>query len=295
MLPNFLMAGSAKSGTTSVYRWLKQHPDVFFPEWKEPSYFVHNYGVSSWDDYKELFRAGHGRKVIGDASGSYLTGQESPTWIRRELGSDIKILILLRHPVERAFSLYKWMVMEGYEWFFPFERALEIEDARFHDPLFVTNSPEYFWDYMYKRSSFYTRNLTSYFAEFGADAIRVHLFDDVVGSPERVYKDVCAFLGLSDRPLPRFTRENPSIFPRSPRLQFRFRHVANRNSRLPIVSRGLNRLGHVLMDVNKAVGMEYRLPLETRAALTSIFKPDLKQLETLLGRKLPDHWYSPGG
>lgn len=291
-LPNFLIAGAAKSGTTSLYRWIRKHPDVFFPEWKEPSYFVNHYGVADWGAYTALFQPGEGKKIIGDASGSYLTGLESPEWISRELGQDLKLLILLRHPVERAFSLYRWMVMEGYEQNYPFEQALQVEDQRINDPYFSTQSPEYFWDYMYKRSSFYADTVSSFITKFGSHAVRVHLFDDVVKSPDYVYADVCRFLGIPDKPQPEFTKENPSVFPRSPRLQFVFRQIANHKSGPAPLDRAFNRVGHKLMDLNKKLGWSYNLRPETRAQLAVEFTPDLKRLEGVIDRKLPDSWYS---
>lgn len=205
--PNFLIVGTARSGTTSLYHWLRQHSEVFMPDFKEPSYFVHGYGISDLEKYLSLFEPGSGKRAIGEASIAYLAAPESPERIYKTV-KDIKIIILLRNPVHRALSLYAWMVNEGYERINTFEQALAEEKKRFYDRSFRWNNPEYFWDYMYFRGGLYYEQVKRYMDTFGKKSVRVYLFDDLINRPAEVYMDVCRFLNISPEVIPDFTPQN---------------------------------------------------------------------------------------
>lgn len=289
MRPNFLIVGAAKCGTTSVYAWLKAHPEVFFPEMKEPCFFIRDYGINDWNSYESLFRGAEGKKIIGDASAGYLSSPESPTWIKEALGREVKILILVRNPVERAFSLYKWMTMEGYEAVFPFEKALALEEFRFADGNFRTHSPQFFADYMYVRTSLYSENIIRYLDTFGHGATRIHVFDDLIRDPNGVYDDICDFLEIEKGFRPPFTHENKGVVPRSVALQSLLKKNVSRITILPPVGR-LWRAGVLkLMELNKELGRDSGLLPATRRGLVKCFADDVTRLGALLGRDL-SHW-----
>jgi hypothetical protein len=114
ILPNFLIVGAAKSGTTSLFQYLNQHPDIYLPEFKEPQFLVldkikgrvYKY-AKSFDEYLSLFASAGSYKLRGEASVFYLYYYETAIEnIKKYLGSDVKIIIILRDPVERAFSAY---------------------------------------------------------------------------------------------------------------------------------------------------------------------------------------------
>jgi len=135
--PNFLIVGARNSGTSSLYTYLKQHPQVFMPLMKEPHYFsqLHPYSemafptahVSNEATYLSLFSKAEGYKAIGEASVSYLWDREAPTRIYAA-NPEARILILLRDPVDRAFSHYLNDVREGWQEL-PFFEAL-VEDSK---------------------------------------------------------------------------------------------------------------------------------------------------------------------
>ena len=110
-LPNFFIVGAAKSGTTSLAEYLKQHPEIFMSEFKEPHYFLPEGAMASnyygtWDNYMSLFKDVRNEKAIGEASTGYLYYPESARMIINRI-PDAKIIISLRNPVEMAFSLYQ--------------------------------------------------------------------------------------------------------------------------------------------------------------------------------------------
>ena len=144
--PNFFIVGAAKAGTTALYYYLKRHPDVFMCPIKEPHYFssdiryenfstfhkrvhsklkirdylqnsqlyeVHIDWVTGWMDYLALFRESNGEKAIGEASTGYLYSESAAANIAEKCPK-AKIIIVLRDPIERAFSHYKMYFISGY-------------------------------------------------------------------------------------------------------------------------------------------------------------------------------------
>src|SRR5690606_36811858 len=126
---NFIIVGAAKDGTTSLYYYLSQHPEVFLPEDKEPHFFAPakwcGHPVPARERYESLFDGAAGFKAVGEASTGYLYYRESPGMIHR-LIPRCRIVAILRNPVDRAFSGWRHEVREGLETA-TFEEALAEE------------------------------------------------------------------------------------------------------------------------------------------------------------------------
>src|SRR3954462_1224231 len=112
--PNFLIVGAAKSGTTSLFEYLRGHPDVFMPDVKEASYFA-GAGVKNEADYLALFREAGPARAVGEASGAYLYLPDTARAIHDLLGPRVRIIVILRNPIDMAYSLWGHMVREGGE------------------------------------------------------------------------------------------------------------------------------------------------------------------------------------
>jgi hypothetical protein len=134
--PGFIMMGASRAGTTSLFRGLSGHPQVLRPAVnKGVRYFDLNY-TRGWDWYMGHFpmtrtaeRAAHGGAPMAfEASGYYVFHPFAPERIARDL-PDTKLVVMLRDPVERAYSAWKHESARGFEWE-TFERALELEDER---------------------------------------------------------------------------------------------------------------------------------------------------------------------
>lgn len=124
--PDFFVVGAARSGTTSLWMYLLQHPKIFMPreiELKEPSFFCDLLDLYDVDAYLRLFSDAKPESAIGEASTAYLTSPESADLICNA-NPDARIIIMIRNPIDRALSLYKWMIREGYEWITPFEKSI---------------------------------------------------------------------------------------------------------------------------------------------------------------------------
>lgn len=287
---DFFLVGAARAGTTTMWSLLLQTPGVYLPRpflHKEPGYFSELTGLSSRERYLDLFRgADETHRVRGEASTAYLTDPASAGWIARE-APDARILILLRNPADRAYSLYNWMVQEGYEWLPSFDRALREERRRVSSEGFREDNPEYFYNYLYFRSGRYAEQVERYFRHFGEDRVHVALFEDLVDRPRELYREVLRFLRVPapDR-MPEPSRRNPSRRPYSARLQHALRRVTRWLRRL----RPGRAESKASRDFLLSAGLTDRAPEplspDRRERLLDAYSGDIRRLEELLGRDL---------
>ena len=151
-LPNLLIVGAAKCGTTSLHNYLNQHPDIFMCSPKEPHFLINkeigkqriHKGIIDLKDYKSLFSEKDHLKYRGESSVMYLSFPELAIKnIKRYLHDDVKIIIMLRNPIERAYSGYqhvkRYNMMENLS----FEDALEIGEERYRNIKNLTPASRY--------------------------------------------------------------------------------------------------------------------------------------------------------
>ena len=179
--PNFMIVGAQKSGTTFLYKHLRQHPDVFFSKEKEPHFFNKS-GVSenSFDQYlTDNFSAAGDQKWVGEASALYLHSMAVASRIERHVGPDVKIIICIRKPVDKAISLYLHDYRKG--------------RLKGDEPLCYTdrngNCPSF-------DRSRYATYITEFLSRFGRDNVKIMLFDDLVNDPGSFLTAAYDFLGL---------------------------------------------------------------------------------------------------
>lgn len=227
MLPAFLIVGAQRSGTTSMYRTLSQHPAVLKAVWhKGVHYFDTDYarGLGWYQAHFPLH--GLARRATRAAGTAPVTFESSPYYmfhplaaerIRRDLPG-VKLVVLLRDPVERAYSAHAHELARGYETE-PFARALELEPSRLAgeverimaDPGYVSHAHQH---QAYRARGQYVEQLERLASQFGRD--RMHVLDssDFFTDPEPAYKAVLEFLELPQLGDPAFERHNAR--PRSP-------------------------------------------------------------------------------
>ena len=210
--PNFFIVGAARCGTTSLWEYLRQHPDIYMPpviEQKEPSFFCDLYGVEWWDFYLTLFEAGKGKKRIGEASTPYMSSPESASQIKAVV-PDAKIIITLRNPVVRAYSLYKWMHHNGYEKLPSFREALDAEPKRKNDEAFKTNNGQYYYNFLYFESGLYHDQVKRYLDLFPRNQIHISIFEEFIKEPLQGVQHLFRFLEVDAGFAPRIEVCNPS-------------------------------------------------------------------------------------
>lgn len=203
MLPNFLIVGAARSGTTTLYSHLKDHPEVYLPANKrpEPHFFLkaaeYAQGVAYYE--QRFFSAWRNQRAVGEASTSYLFGPEVPKRVRSTL-PDVKLICILRDPVERAFSSYWHTVKSGMETL-SFDEAI-LREAERKDGMTGTAMGE-IAPFAYAERGLYYRQLSRWLSEFPRSQMEIVIFDDFVADPNKVLSEITHFLDVSPDDLPK--------------------------------------------------------------------------------------------
>jgi len=203
--PNFLIVGAPKAGTTSLYRYLQQHPAVFMPENKEPRFFC-NYPVETFEfgkkqfhpdivstaaEYASLFAEAPPGSVSGEASTDYLSCSRAAQSIH-SWNPSMKIVMMLRNPIDRAYSEYMHSFTARFQRN-TFWESLCLEEERInerYDPIF--------W---HVRRGLYFERVAEYIQLFGRKNVRVILFEEFAKSTDVVVKATFEFLGIPDFPV----------------------------------------------------------------------------------------------
>jgi hypothetical protein len=227
MLPGFLIVGAQRGGTTSMYRTLDQHPAILKAVLHKGVHYFdtgYDHGLGWYQGHFPLrARAALARRATGDVP---LTFESSPYYMFHPLAAGrisrdlpgVKLLVLVRDPVERAYSAHAHELARGYETE-PFERALELEDERLAgEAERIVSEPGYL-SHSHQHHAYLTRGLYADQLERLGQAVgrdRVHVVDSgrFFTEPEPVYDGVLEFLGLRGHGYPVFERHNAR--PRSP-------------------------------------------------------------------------------
>ncbi len=298
MLPNFLIAGAARSGTTSLYSHLDKHPEAYLSTLKEPHFFAcegevprfqgpydedfNAHVVTQLSEYEALFEGAAGAKAVGEASVSYLYVPEAAANIKRRIPG-CKIIIILRDPVERAFSHWRHHKMVGKE---PlgFAEALKKENARRH----------WRWFYQYAGQGLYCEQVKRYYDAFGPEQVRVFLFGELKEDAAKLMRTLSTFLEI-----------DPAFYADGFEVGARYRSGTPRQAwldRLLRSSGAIKQIGRTLVppalrervyrtlkNLNYDYDEKPSMPPEVRAHLCDFFREDCRALEDLLGRDL-SHW-----
>lgn len=195
--PNFFLLGAGRCGSTSLFEMLRQHPQIFMPATKEPTFFCSHFQVVKDPiSYFRLFDGASGAIAVGEGSHAYLSNPETPA-VLRLLFPDARFILIFRNPTNRARSLYQWMRAQRLEPLESFEAALEAEARRFDDPEFLTRCPQYFWNYMYVRSSYYHVQWERYLQQYPRERFFVLSLAELASDPRRWMSRIYEFLGVS--------------------------------------------------------------------------------------------------
>ena len=210
-LPNFMCLGAAKSGTTTLYDILRQHPDIYIPAFKEPHFFdiPENYknGIE-W--YKRNYFRNANKKIIADFTPSYFFEKEAPKRIFKNLGRDMKFLVVFRNPVDRAYSHYLHSKRDDHE-SENFEKSLELEVSRLkkHE-----NQSDYlsYLRHSYVHQGLYAQMINRYLQYFSLDNfLFIHFENELLQERELTIKRILEFLEIDSSVLLRTNiRSNPS-------------------------------------------------------------------------------------
>jgi len=292
ILPNFLLIGAGKAGTTAVFEYLRQHPQVYMSPVKEPNFFsfmgeqvafsgpgedqaINSQSVTSWENYIQLFEHVSSETAIGEASHWYLYSHRAASRIKAHL-PDIKMLAILRDPVKRAYSDYLHFVREGREPCSDFLQAIQQEESRI----------EKNWGFgHYVRRGLYYEQVKRYVDQFGAHQLQIYLNEDLKKDASALMRDIFRFLEIDDTFVPDTSfRTNVSGIPKN-KFMHSFLSKSNPIRRFiePIAPLGLRKIAIQLKGRNMS---QPPLPAEVRQTLLPYFREDILKLQDLIDRDL---------
>ena len=306
-MPDFLIVGAPKAGTTSLYHYLHQHPQIFMSANKEPHFFafesqtpnfcgpgdaqawLNTSSVTQLADYQRLFADARPEQKCAEASTMYLYLNDSCDRIAHyshQNGHQTKLIAILRHPLTRAYSHYAHLRREGREWESDFRRALEQESER--------KAKNWSPAWHYRSVGQYHSQIKQYLETFGPNAVKVYLYDDLQKDPQGVYRSIFEFIGVDT----------------SIQIDTSVRHNTTSNFRKNrVVHHFLTQPNGLKSVLKQWIPKHIRQPLAAKAyrknvvpsqplsptlynELLPTFESDILKLGSILGRDL-SHWMAP--
>ena len=271
--PNFLYIGTSKAGSTWLFNVLANHPEVFLASSKGLYYFDKHY-ANGRDWYLDHFDRAGSHSAVGEISHSYLSSPEAAPRIA-EVNAEMRLLVTLREPVDRAFSDYLDLLKNG-QYDGSFENALE----RF--PRLLDRGR-------------YATHLSVYYDHFPRQNISVGIFDDLRADPQGYADEVCAFLGIARQDLPAADLKSrmPAGKPRNQALA-----SAARSASRMVKRAGLARLRSRVKRsalIRHALYQPYTddrptIDPETAHDLRGFFAHEVQRLDSLLDAPVTDRW-----
>lgn len=295
-LPNFLIAGMAKCGTTSLANYISQHPEIFISSKKEPRFLtsvtgnfpengpkdhlVKSWYVQSFKEYQELFE-GATEKAVGEASADTMYFYKDTIPVIKKFLGEPKIILILRDPYKRAFSAYKHLVRDERE-HLDFEKALEAEPDRIRES----------WEliYHYTSASTYFPGLKAFKENF--DQVLVVLNEDLQQKPDETLREVFEFLEVD----PSFRIEDKKQLNKSGKPKSQVLHYGlNGKGLLPKLGKPLVRL--LFPSPEKRAALRHNIrnwnlkeipqPAETTENRLRLgFLDDIQKVEEISGKDL---------
>ena len=296
-LPNFLIVGAAKSGTSSLHNYLNQHHQVFMPSYntegmkvKEPRFLIkdlvqhrlHN-GIWTFEEYQSLFDDVKDEKAIGESTVLYLYYyKHAINNIKQYLGEDMKIIIMLRNPVDRAYSAFHH-VSRGFKENNSFEKSLEIETGRMEREENLTPMV------MYKQMGMYYEMVKAYKQSF--KNIHIIFYEDFRDNIESEMNKIYNFLEISNNiEIDFITKHNVGGVKWK---NEKMKHVFMKDNLMKSILKSVlpDNLKKVMRNklVNASTKKIVSMKKETREYLNDYFKQDVKKLSELLNKDL-QHW-----
>lgn len=287
--PNLFIPGAAKAGTTSIYKYLNGHPDVFMSPIKEPHFFsrditIHR-SIRTEHEYLDLFRNVGNRRCFGEASTSYLPSKVAARLIY-EFNPDAKIIISLRNPVDMMYSTHFFLVYVNLQKTISFREALEnsksISDHRFSEGAFD-----------YRSGATLSPQVKRFLSVFPRNQVLIVLFDDLKSHPEPTYRQILEFIGVDPSFVPDFGRANVS---RQAKWSLLHDLIVDPPPWLLTICRPLlkSRLFHQFVervDTLNSQPVNYpTMDRELRRQLIDEFSQEIEDLARITGKNL-SHWF----
>jgi hypothetical protein len=300
LIPNFMIIGAPKCGTTALSQYLSSHPEVCFSESKEPNYFCTDFpgyrNSFSEKEYleKEYGHCIHGKsKAIGEGSVWYLYSKTAVSEILK-MNPQAKFIVLIRNPVDVVQSLHSQMYCNQDEDIADFETAWNLQASRAkglnipklcREPTFL----------QYQDAAMFGEQIVRLFQEVQPDRIKIILFEEFTNNTRKIYLEVLDFIGVQDDGRTNFPQVNMNKVSRSrilSRLVHRSPKFLTRLTRIVKSLTGIRRFGlykaisQFEERINTRVTERKKISEDLRRILVCQFKDDITRLERLIGKDL---------
>ena len=302
-IPDFLIIGAGKSGTTSLDNYLKQHPQIFISERKEPNFFgyelnqlsdfsveseINHYkeSVTNLTEYLKLFSSAKQGQLIGETSNTYMYHTSAAERIYH-YNPDVKLIAILRQPAERLYSRFLHLAREN-----------ELPSENFSDCL--DKDSIWWWRNDLVKEGFYSLYLKKYYELFNKEQIKVFLFEDLKNQPEKLFREIFEFLKVDSNFEPNLSVEyNQSGFIKNKKLDTIFggKGIINRSIKFVLPGKIIaalksnTKLQKKIQSIRNKNLYKPKFDVELRNKITKeIYCDDIKELEKIIDRDLT-HWY----
>lgn len=288
--PDFFIVGAPKCGTTAMYDYLRQHPDIFMPFHKEPLYFgsdlTRRYGAMSTREYLDLFRDAHPGQRVGEASAWYLYSATAAAEIHR-VAPDARIIVMLRNPVDVMHAQHSQLLFSEQEDIVDFDAALAAEEYRARGER-LPAGPIRTENVLYRRMVRFAEQLERYLGVFGPESVHVIIYEDFRQDTAGEYRKVLDFLGVDRNAVVDFRASNENKVVKAEWLQ---RLIWNPPLLRPLIPRlrryrAVHAARRVLLALNSRRHRREAIDPSLRERLTRELEPEVVRLGRLIGRDL---------
>jgi hypothetical protein len=304
-VPDFFIVGHAKSGTSALYKMLRQQPQIYMPELKEPSYFVPELRMrkrktaklpDTLEEYLSLFAAARPEQRVGEATPSYLWSRTAASRIA-EVQPAARIIVILREPASFLVSLHMQFVRTDVETENDLRKAISLDDLRREGKALPRHSTRPL-ALVYSDHVRYVEQLQRYYAAFPPEQVLVLIYEDFRADNEGTVRQVLRFLDVEDVSSIEVLEANPAVRVRSARLRELSRSIylgrgpLARTAKSAIKAVTPQRLRRDALTLERRVNRgkvsppDQQLMLELRRR----FKGEVVALSELLGRDLVTQW-----
>ncbi len=292
--PDFFVLGAAKAGTTSLYYYLNQHPDVYMSEPKEPFFFEAEYDKGLGYYWSKYFAGWHGEKAIGEARHRNLYLPYVASRIKESI-PNAKLIVILRNPTDRAYSHW-WHWYSNNEEPLPFENAIYEDLKRIEKGItfegeegtrlwcrhfdFKTGKNEF---RTYLDSGYYAQQLRRYLALFPESQIKIVFLEDLHHDPQRIVSELWGFLGVN----PNYTLKDLTPQSISNTMAMKIARTVAKSTKVHKIIPKQARKKMLMCLAN--IGKRPEMNKITRLWLIDHYYQHNRELEKLVGRDL-SHW-----
>lgn len=290
--PDFLIVGAPRCGTTALHHFLRRHPEIFMPEFKEPHFFGSDLRLKrkrlSESEYAGLFADAGNAVCLGEASVDYLYSSKAAAEIK-EFNPEMRIIIMLRNPVDALFSMHGYLLYDGNEDIADFDTALLAEEDR-KKGLRIPRTNEADFHLFYRDRVMFSEQVERYINLFGHERVFIIMHAEFKKGPQPIFAGLLDFLGVDKSFLPDFETVNPT---KKISNMFLLRLVMNpsplllKSVRAAVPSPVRYMLRNLILK--KAVTDDAtRQPMSeaTRRSLKAEFAPEVKKLGSIIRRDL---------